>query len=123
MRAVDPDRLMTRLAEEAGQAEPTGLQRRLQFEDHEAQMARFRAAVEAEVRRRLVDDRGAAAVARTLRRPLPEDVDFLTSSRDQIAAMRTVLEPLARRLAAGSPRSAGTGGPARSTSGAPCARR
>ena len=99
MRAVDPDGLMTRLAGEAGPDGPTGLQRRLQLEDHESQMARFRAAVEAEVRRRLVDDRGAAAVARTLRRPLPEDVDFLTSSRDQIAAMRTVLEPLARRLA------------------------
>ena len=40
--------------------------------------------VEAQVRQRLVDDRGAG-VARTLRRPLPEDVDFLTSSRDQIA--------------------------------------
>lgn len=100
MRAVDPDRLMTRLTEETDQAGPTGLQRRLQLEDYEAQMTRFRAAVEAEVRRRLVDDRGATAVARTLRRPLPEDVDFLTSSRDQIANMRTVLEPLARRLGA-----------------------
>jgi len=100
MRAVDPDRLMTRLTEEADQGDPAGLQRRLQLEDYEAQMTRFRAAVEAEVRRRLVDDRGAEAVARTLRRPLPEDVDFLTSSRDQIAAMRTVLEPLARRLGA-----------------------
>src|SRR5262249_36048392 len=52
LRAVDPDGLMTRLAEEAGQAGPTGLQRRLELEDYEAQMARFRAAVEAEVRRR-----------------------------------------------------------------------
>ena len=100
MRAVDPDRLMTRLTEEADQGDPAGLRRRLQLEDYEAQMTRFRAAVEAEVRRRLVGDRGAEAVARTLRRPLPEDVDFLTSSRDQIAAMRTVLEPLARRLGA-----------------------
>ena len=102
LRAVDPDGLMTRLAgeaDQADQADQAGLQRRLQLEDYEAQMARFRAAVEAEVRRRLVDDRGPAAVARTLRRPLPEDVDFLTSSRDQIAAMRAVLDPLTRRLA------------------------
>jgi uncharacterized protein with von Willebrand factor type A (vWA) domain len=105
MRAVDPDGLMTRLAgetDQAGEADQaglTGLQRRLRLEEYEEQMARFRAAVEAEVRRRLVDDRGAAAVARTLRRPLPEDVDFLTSSRDQIADMRSVLEPLTRRLA------------------------
>jgi len=99
MRAVDPDGLMTRLAAETDQAGPAGLEGRLRLEEYEDQMARFRAAVEAEVRRRLVDDRGAAAVARTLRRPLPEDVDFLTSSRDQIADMRTVLEPLTRKLA------------------------
>jgi uncharacterized protein len=103
LRAVDPDRLLARLVEtpanpeQAG--EQTGLLRRLQVEKYEAQLQRFRQAVEAEVRRRLVDDRGAAAVARTLRRPLPEDVDFLNSSREQIVAMRGVIEPLTRRLA------------------------
>jgi len=103
LRAVDPDRLLARLVEtpenpeQAG--EQAGLLRRLQVEKYEAQLQRFRQAVEAEVRRRLVDDRGAAAVARTLRRPLPEDVDFLNSSREQIVAMRGVIEPLTRRLA------------------------
>ena len=75
------------------------MQRRLEIEGYEAQLAKFRQMVEAQVRQRLVDDRGAAAVARTLRRPLPEDVDFLTSSRDQIADMRAVLDPLTRKLA------------------------
>ncbi len=103
LRATDPDRLLARLVEtpdnpeQAG--EQAGLLRRLQVEKYEAQLQRFRQAVEAEVRRRLVDDRGAAAVARTLRRPLPEDVDFLNSSREQIVAMRGVIEPLTRRLA------------------------
>src|SRR5437763_3771426 len=110
LRAVDPDRLLARLAEPGDQgavpatvpatgpaADP--LARRLELEGYEAQLARFRQMVEAQVRRHLVDDRGAAAVARTLRRPLPEDVDFLTSSRDQIADMRAVLDPLTRRLA------------------------
>ena len=110
LRAVDPDRLLARLAEGGDQgavpatvpatgpaADP--LARRLELEGYEAQLARFRQMVEAQVRRHLVDDRGAAAVARTLRRPLPEDVDFLTSSRDQIADMRAVLDPLTRRLA------------------------
>ena len=55
--------------------------------------------MEAEVRRRLVEDRGAEAVAKTLRQPLPEDADFLTSSRDQITAMRAIVDPLARKLA------------------------
>jgi uncharacterized protein with von Willebrand factor type A (vWA) domain len=110
LRAVDPDRLLARLAgpgEQAPEQAPeqaTGqaadpLQRRLELERYEAQLLKFRQLVEAQVRRRLVDDRGATAVARTLRRPLPEDVDFLTSSRDQIADMRAVLDPLTRRLA------------------------
>ena len=100
LRAVDPDRLMARLADADDQPQDqTGLLRRLQIEKYEAQIQRFRQAVEAQVRRRLVDDRGADAVARTLRRPLPEDVDFLNSSREQIVAMRGVIEPLTRRLA------------------------
>jgi uncharacterized protein len=124
---VDPDRLLARLAAtdrdpvgdaetvagDAGDdpaqqsaqrsaqqsAQQSALLRRLEIEGYEAQIERFRQAVEAQVRQRLVDDRGAAAVARTLRRPLPEDADFLTSSREQIVAMRAVLDPLTRRLA------------------------
>jgi hypothetical protein len=119
LRAVDPDRLLTRLAgsgagadagpgaepgaepgagsDDAG-ARESALARRLRLESSQAQVNRFRQAVEAQVRQRLVADRGADAVARTLRRPLPEDVDFLTSSQDQIVAMRAVLEALSRRL-------------------------
>jgi uncharacterized protein with von Willebrand factor type A (vWA) domain len=106
LRAVDPDRLLARLAGPGEQAPGPApeqatdpLRRRLEIEGYEAQLQKFRQMVEAQVRQRLVDDRGAAAVARTLRRPLPEDVDFLTSSRDQIADMRAVLDPLTRRLA------------------------
>ena len=106
MRAVNPDRLVARLAEEQNEPSPSGagsatdgLMARLAEERREEQLARFRQAVEAEVRRRLVEDRGAAAVAKTLRQPLPEDADFLTSSRDQITAMRAVVDPLARKLA------------------------
>jgi uncharacterized protein with von Willebrand factor type A (vWA) domain len=126
LRAVDPDRLLVRLAEAGrpppqdqpapgqsapgqsapgqsapGQSAPgqSALLRRLQQEGDEARVNRFRQAVEARVRQRLVEDRGAAAVAKTLRRPLPEDADFLTSSREQIVAMRAVLDPLTRRLA------------------------
>jgi uncharacterized protein with von Willebrand factor type A (vWA) domain len=99
LRAVDPDKVMARLvAADADTHEQSALLRRLQLDGHEAQMQRLRQAVEAEVRRRLVADRGAAAVARTLRHPLPEDVDFLTSSREQIVAMRSVVDPLTRRL-------------------------
>ena len=99
LRALDPDQLMARLvAADADAREPSALLRRLQLDGHEARLQHLRQAVEAEVRRRLVADRGAAAVARTLRHPLPEDVDFLTSSREQIVAMRSVIDPLSRRL-------------------------
>jgi uncharacterized protein with von Willebrand factor type A (vWA) domain len=90
---------MGRLTEGAG-AEPPMLAR-LRGERYEARFDRFREIVEAEVRRLLVADRGAEAVARTLRRPLPEDADFLTSSGEQLALMRGVLDPLTRRLAGG----------------------
>jgi uncharacterized protein with von Willebrand factor type A (vWA) domain len=91
---------MTRLvAADAHVGEQSALLQRLQLDGHEARLQRLRQVVEAEVRRRLVADRGAEAVARTLRQPLPEDVDFLTSSREQIVAMRGVIDPLTRRLA------------------------
>jgi len=100
LRALDPDKLMARLVEADRHAEEqSALMRRLQQEGREAQLQRLRQVVESEVRRRLVADRGADAVAHTLRHPLPEDVDFLTSSREQIVAMRGVLDPLTRRLA------------------------
>jgi len=99
LRAVDPDKLLARLvAADGPNGEQPPLLRQLQLDGHEARVQRLRQAVEAEVRRRLVADRGADAVARTLRHPLPEDVDFLTSSREQIVAMRSVLDPLTRRL-------------------------
>jgi uncharacterized protein with von Willebrand factor type A (vWA) domain len=56
--------------------------------------------VEAEIRRRMVADRGAAAVARTLRQPLPEDIDFLQASQRQVRELRVAMQPLARKLAA-----------------------
>jgi hypothetical protein len=102
MRAVDPDRVLARLAERhtAGGGTPDALGRRLLIEEGERRVARFRAEVEAEIRRRLVADRGADAVAKTLRKPLPEDVDFLTASSQQVTDMRDIIGPMTRKLAA-----------------------
>lgn len=58
----------------------------------------FERILQSEIRRRLVEDRGADAVASTLRNPLPEDTDFLTASGDVIDRMEGVLEPLGRAL-------------------------
>jgi uncharacterized protein with von Willebrand factor type A (vWA) domain len=47
-----------------------------------------------------VADRGVEAMARTLRKPLPEDVDFMHASREEMANLRRSLYPLTRKLAA-----------------------
>jgi hypothetical protein len=99
MRAIDPDALVTALATDPGEGPLSGLAARLRAEQSQAQVEHFRLEVEAEIRRRLTADRGAAAVARTLRSPLPEDVSFLTASAGEIATLRHTLEPLARKLA------------------------
>jgi uncharacterized protein with von Willebrand factor type A (vWA) domain len=45
-----------------------------------------------------VADRGVEAMAKTLRKPLPEDVDFMHASRDEMV-LRKALHPLTRKLA------------------------
>lgn len=59
----------------------------------------LRRLIEAEIRRLLVAERGAAAVAKTLRRPLIDDVDFMHATKEELAAMRRTIYPLARILA------------------------
>ncbi len=73
---------------------------RLQREEYRQRVRELRALVESEIRRRLVADRGAEAMARTLRRPLPEDVDFMHASRDDMVELQRVIVPLTRALAA-----------------------
>jgi uncharacterized protein with von Willebrand factor type A (vWA) domain len=63
-------------------------------------IADFRTELQTEIRDRLVADRGPDDVARVLRAPLPEDVDFLSASGKDAAAIREALKPLARKLAA-----------------------
>jgi len=38
-------------------------------------------------------------MARTLRKPLPEDIDFMHASREEMVVLRKALQPLARKLA------------------------
>jgi uncharacterized protein len=103
MLAVDPQHILTQLVERADARDPGAaddqLARRLLIEDFERRIASFRLTVEAEIRRRLVADRGTDAVARTLRRPLPEDIGFLTAAAAQVDQLRGVLQPLSRKLA------------------------
>lgn len=63
-------------------------------------LATFRAAVEAEVRRRSAAERGRDRVARTAVKPLADQVDFLRAQSADLAELRRSVAPLARRLAA-----------------------
>jgi uncharacterized protein with von Willebrand factor type A (vWA) domain len=73
---------------------------RLQREEFEGRLRSLKEMVEAEIRRRLVADRGVEAMARTLRKPLPEDVDFMHASRDEMLRLQRAIYPLTRTLAA-----------------------
>jgi uncharacterized protein with von Willebrand factor type A (vWA) domain len=92
------ERIMAAAREQAG-GELTPLEERLERDEAEIQIRHFREEVEAEIRRRLVADRGPEAMARTLRKPLPEDIDFMHASRDEMVALRKTVQPLTRKLA------------------------
>lgn len=77
----------------------TSLEERLAREEYQARIDLLCQKVEADIRRRLVLDRGAEAVARALRKPLPEDVSFMHATGEELAALGRAVHPLARRLA------------------------
>jgi hypothetical protein len=100
LRRLDMDRLLARLLASDNPADLSDMDRALAAERRRGQVADIRTEAEAEIRRRLVADRGAAAVARTLRVSLPEDVDFLNASAEQLTAIRQAVQLLGRKLAA-----------------------
>jgi len=102
LRNLDLDGVLDRLMQQARDDSPdplTPLEERLEHDEYEARIERLKKEVEAEIRRRLVADRGVEAMAKTLRKPLPEDVDFMHASREEMAALRKAIYPLTRKLA------------------------
>ena len=100
LRAANPTTLTSPLLDGllAGQ-ERGGLAEAVARQTVAERQRRFQQMVEAEVRRRVAEERGAEAVARTAVPELLETVDFLRASRPQMAALRREVWPLARRLA------------------------
>ncbi|HET6809954.1 MAG TPA: VWA domain-containing protein [Acidimicrobiales bacterium] len=102
LRNLDLEGLMARLmeaAKEEVQGGLTPLEERLMRDEYELRIDQLRKEVEAEIRRRLVADRGAEAMAKTLRKPLPENVDFMHATREELAQLRKAIQPLTRKLA------------------------
>ena len=103
LRNLDLDNMLQKLMEASRQevgGELTALEERLEKDEYESRIDQFKKEIEAEIRRRLVADRGAEAMAKTLRKPLPEDVEFMHASRDEMQALKKSLYPLTRKLAA-----------------------
>ncbi len=75
------------------------LEERLTEAEADRMVSAVRAEVRSEVMRRMVAERGAAEVARTVRAPLVEHIDLQHGTRDEIAAVQRAVAPLARRLA------------------------
>ena len=103
LRNLDLDNMLQKLIEASKQevgGELTPLEERLEKDEYESRIDQFKKEIEAEIRRRLVADRGAEAMAKTLRKPLPEDVEFMHASRDEMQALKKSLYPLTRKLAA-----------------------
>ncbi|MFQ3316245.1 MAG: hypothetical protein ACI85J_000913 [Candidatus Poriferisodalaceae bacterium] len=103
LRNLDLDGMLERMMEEAGEkseSDLTTLQERLEREEFQNRIDDLKKEIEAEIRRRLVADRGVEAMAKTLKKPLPEDVDFMHASREEMASIRKAIQPLTRKLAA-----------------------
>jgi uncharacterized protein with von Willebrand factor type A (vWA) domain len=111
LRNLDLDAVLERLVTEArsgGSAssegspvppELTGLEERLLRDEFQVRIDRLRQEIESEIRRRLVADRGSEALAKSIRKPLPEDIDVMHATRDELVTLRKLLQPLSRKLA------------------------
>ena len=103
LRNLDLDGMLEKLMDQSRQevgGELTPLEERLERDEYNDRIEQFKKEIESEIRRRLVADRGAEAMAKTLRKPLPEDVEFMHASRDEMQNLKKALGPLTRKLAA-----------------------
>jgi uncharacterized protein with von Willebrand factor type A (vWA) domain len=95
LRSLELDQLEQRL--HVSNVESEGhLVERLAREEAHARIELLKSEIERVIRERLVDDRGAEALAKSVRKPLPEDMH---ANRDEMAQLERALRPLSRKLA------------------------
>jgi uncharacterized protein with von Willebrand factor type A (vWA) domain len=100
LRALSPDTLVSQLlAGLLGEGDRGGLAEQVARQTVKERLAAFRAAIEAEVRRRTAAEKGRDKVAKNAIRPLADQVDFLRAQSGDLAELRRAVAPLARRLA------------------------
>ena len=101
LRNLDLEGVLERLLEQEqnDEGDVSEFDQRLQRDEYQSRVDQLQMEIEAEIRRRLVADRGVEAMAKTLRKPLPEDVDFMHATREEMASLRKAIYPLTRKLA------------------------
>jgi uncharacterized protein len=99
MRQLDLSELLHRAMRLDNESSRPGLDRRIAGLEQEERMQELRAEIAAQLRDRLAESRGVEASLRQLRESVL-DADFLHATPAELAAMRAVVQPLARRLAA-----------------------
>ncbi|TDD40477.1 VWA domain-containing protein [Actinomadura sp. KC06] len=101
LRALSPETLMARLLDAVLTGrERGGMAERVARRTFRDRIARFEDLVAGEARRRIAEDTGVERTARLAVRPPLERLDFAAARRDELAALRREVHPLARRLAA-----------------------
>ena len=101
LRPLQPETLIAALLDALLAGEPRGglAEKVARHTRSDERIGAFRATVEAEVRRRVAEERGVERSPGPRCRPLVDQVDFLRRTRDDLAALRRTVHPLARRLA------------------------
>jgi uncharacterized protein with von Willebrand factor type A (vWA) domain len=100
LRALSPETLMSGLLDRLlGETPRGGLEEQVARRTISDRTRQFEQYVDAEIRRLLTEEKGREAVAKTAVKGLPEHVDFVRASRDDLAELRRTVLPLARRLA------------------------
>ncbi|MFE3639164.1 VWA domain-containing protein [Streptomyces sp. NPDC059168] len=95
-----PQTLLARVrADVRGRDGGTGFADRLLDDEIRRRIEAFRGLVGAEARRRVAERRGRDEIARRAVAPTADRVDFLYARREQLAELRRVVWPLARKLA------------------------
>jgi len=99
LRNLELESLEQRLLAGSLQVNPDGLAERLARDEVVARIEQLKSEIEREIRERLVEDRGSQALAKSVRKPLPEDLDVMHANRDEMAQLERALRPLSRKLA------------------------
>jgi len=99
LRQLDLSTLLQRAMRLDNEALPPGLDRRLAGLEQRERVQELRAEIAAQLRDRLAEYRTLETSLRELRESVL-DVEFLRAGPAELAAMRAVVQPLARRLAA-----------------------